>query len=94
MRLLQIFCILQLMDIITTLVAFQYGAVEMNPLVGHFLKMGPVVGLFASKMLVCGVAAMFLYRQKMRTLLIANAAYGCIILWNITTTILLSQNVA
>jgi hypothetical protein len=84
MKSLTIFLALQLMDIATTLVALDLGAAEQNPIVGHFLSLGPVGGLLLSKLVVMGLAGLFVSAGRMQTIRLANFCFGLIVAWNIS----------
>ena len=72
------FVVLQLLDLMTTLIAFRLGAVEVNPLVAHLaVYFGRTGGVIASK-LVAIVIAMGIKRR----IWIINLFYAGIIIWN------------
>lgn len=73
------FIVLQTLDLVTTLVAFHFGASEMNPLVGHLAKaFGPVGGILCSK-----VIAILIALRVRRLLWLVNLFYTGVICWNI-----------
>ena len=78
------FITLQILDLITTLGAFALGGTETNPLVGHFLVLGPIRGLLLSKTLVIAIAASGAALGKARGIRIANLAFCGIVVWNLT----------
>jgi hypothetical protein len=72
------FIVLQLLDLGTTLIAFHFGAFEVNPLVGHLTKMfGPAGGVLVSK--VFAVLIAFRVRKLMW---VANLFYMGVVFWN------------
>lgn len=72
------FVVLQLLDLLTTLIAFRLGAVEVNPLVAHLaVYFGKTGGVIASKLLAI-VIAMGIKRR----IWIINLFYAVIIIWN------------
>lgn len=73
------FATLQLFDILTTLLAFRAGAVEVNPLVGHFnAHFGAIGGLFISK-----VIAVLIALGVRRRLWMINLFYLGVVFWNL-----------
>ena len=84
MKLLPAFILLQLMDVATTIVALNLGAAEQNPVIGRLMALGPIPGLIMSKLVVIGLAALFLTWGKTRALRLANVAFGLIVTWNLT----------
>jgi hypothetical protein len=80
------FAALQLLDLLTTLAAFHFGAFEVNPMVAHLTtQFGRVRGLIVSK-LIAIVIAMGVRKR----LWIVNLFYTLIILWNIIVIVTLS----
>jgi len=80
---LAVFALLQVVDLATTLIAMAMGGGEQNPIVAHFMALGPVRGLILSKLLVCGIAATGALLHKDRGLRRANLAFSGIIAWNL-----------
>jgi hypothetical protein len=65
------FFVLQALDLATTLVAFHFGAFEVNPLVGRLTTLlGPTGGVLASK-----VIAVFVALRLRKLLWVANLFY-------------------
>jgi hypothetical protein len=79
------FAALQLLDLLTTLVAFHVGAFEVNPLVAHLtVKFGRVRGVLISKVIAVAIA------MGVRKLLwVVNLFYAFVIGWNILMLTLL-----
>jgi len=72
------FVVLQLLDLLTTLAAFHFGAFEVNPLVGHLTTLlGPAGGVLASKVIAVAIA----FRVR-RLLWIVNLFYAGVVCWN------------
>jgi len=82
MRILQAkssFILLQVLDLITTLVAFHYGAFEVNPLVARLTTyLGATGGVLASKV----IAVLIAWRVR-RLLWVVNLFYLAIVGWNV-----------
>src|SRR5262245_39848446 len=72
------FIVLQGLDLLTTMVAFRMGAVEVNPLIAHLTAtFGRFNGVLISKLIAIGIA------MGVRKLIwVVNAFYALIIAWN------------
>jgi hypothetical protein len=72
------FIILQVLDLATTLLAFELGAFEMNPLVARLaVYLGPVGGVLCSKAIAC----LIILRVR-RLMWLANIIYTGVVFWN------------
>ena len=89
MRILQSrssFIVLQILDFLTTLLAFHLGAFEINPIVARLTVMfGPVGGVLCSKLI-----AIFIAAGVRKRLWIVNLFYSGIVCWNIIILVMLS----
>ena len=76
-----LFLTLQVADLLTTLLAFQLGGFEANPLVARLLPhLGPVAGLLAAKF----AAVLIMLGLRSGTLIrLGNVAYLGIVSWNV-----------
>lgn len=73
------FILFQVLDLLSTLIAFHYGALEANPLVAHFTtSLGWVRGLIVSKLIAIAIAM-----GVKRLLWVVNILYAGIIIWNL-----------
>ncbi len=80
------FVVLQVLDILTTLAAFHYGAFEANPLVARLTReFGVTGGLIAGK-----VIALLIVVGVRRRVWIVNLFYGAVVVWNIYVVLSLS----
>jgi len=81
------FVVLQALDLVTTLVAFHFGAFEVNPLVGRFTSaFGPTGGVLVSKL----IAILIVFRVR-KLMWIANIFYLGIVCWNTAILLALSH---
>ena len=72
------FVVLQVLDLVTTLIAFHFGAFEMNPQVAKLTTvLSPTAGLVVSKMIAVLIA---LRMQKL--LWVVNLFYVGVVCWN------------
>jgi hypothetical protein len=80
------FAALQVLDLLTTLVAFHLGAFEVSPLVAwltrHFGRLG---GVFMSKAIAVVIAL-----GVKRLLWVVNLFYAGVVCWNLIVLIILS----
>ncbi len=81
------FIVLQVLDLATTLVAFRFGAFEMNPLVANLTtQFGPLRGVLMSKLICVAIAL-----GVRRLVWIVNLYYLGIVSWNVVVVLLLSH---
>ncbi len=77
-----IFIGLQLMDLVTTWIAFSQGAVELNPVVRALMPWtGRFLAVLTSK--VGLILLVLLLSRRAWTLCFANVLYTCIVAWNV-----------
>jgi hypothetical protein len=83
------FFVLQALDLATTLIAFHFGAFEVNPLVSRLTTLlGPTGGVLASKVVAVLIAL------RLRNLLwVANLFYLGVVCWNTLIVLILSHSV-
>lgn len=80
------FIVLQVLDLLTTLIAFHFGAFEVNPMVARLTSaFGPTGGVLISK-----VFAVLIAIRVRKLLWVANLFYTSIVCWNIFVLIALS----
>ena len=72
------FIVLQVLDLVTTLIAFHFGAFEVNPLVGRLTTIfGPAGGVLFSKI----IAVLIIFRVR-KLMWVANLFYVGVVCWN------------
>lgn len=77
------FVVLQLLDLLTTLVAFHFGAYEVNPLVAHLtVQFGRFRGVLISKLIAIAIAM-----GIRRLVWVVNLFYAVVVGWNIVVMI-------
>lgn len=80
--LIGIWLVLNLIDFITTIIGFELGGRELNPLINLFANNYLFFGLY--KVLIpFGVYIYYLYTNKVKSLIILNAIMIMIIYWNL-----------
>ena len=81
------FVVLQVLDLATTLLAFELGAFEMNPLVARLAGfLGPIGGVLCSKAIAC----LIIFRVR-RLMWLANIIYTGVVFWNCVILFALSH---
>jgi hypothetical protein len=81
------FIVLQILDLITTLVAFHFGGFELNPLVGRLTAVfGATGGVLFSKV----VAVLIVFRVR-KLMWFANLFYLVVVCWNVFVLLALSH---
>jgi hypothetical protein len=80
-----LFCALQLLDGLTTLVFLHLGVAEGNPLVRFALGLSasPVVPIAVVKAAGCALAFAAWRRRRTRVLRVANIVFAVCVLWNV-----------
>jgi len=80
---LALFFYLQLLDALTTLSGFSLGAQEGSPFVQALVRLGPVMGLFACKVVAALVVAACFFVGRPYLVRWINYWYAGLVLWNI-----------
>ena len=92
MLVIQVFIYLQILDFLTTMVGFRFGAHEASPFIVKLIhSSSPAVGVAASKMLGLGIGGICVATNRVKLLSLANYWYAALIVWNLST--LLSNRV-
>lgn len=82
------FATLQVLDLLTTLAAFHWGGLEVNPLVARMtLLFGRFGGVLMSKVIVVLIAL-----GVKRLLWVVNLFYAGVVCWNILVLVILSRS--
>ncbi len=79
---LNIFLCLQALDLLTTLVGFQFGAAEASPFIRALMHLGPAAGVVLSKVMACALAGICIWLGKHRLIRWANYWYFGLVVWN------------
>lgn len=80
----QIFLFLQVLDLLTTLVGFKYGAGEASPFVRWLMQHGAVAGLAACKLLALALAGLCVWMKKLYLIRWISYWYAGLIVWNLS----------
>ena len=82
-RPITIFLILQVLDVLTTLIGLRLGASEGNGFVGHLIQAGPLTGLVLAKILAAILAACAIFLGRRRVLVFLNYWFAAVVTWNL-----------
>ena len=80
---LSLFLYLQLLDALTTLTGFSLGAQEGSPFVQALVRWGPVIGLFACKVVALAVVGVCFWLGRPYLVRWINYWYAALVLWNV-----------
>ncbi len=80
---LQVFLYLQILDVLTTWLGFKIGLIEASPFIHALMKVGPMGGVLASKLVALGLAAFCVHRQRFREIRLINYWYAGLVVWNL-----------
>lgn len=84
---IRMFCVLQVLDFVTTMIFLQLGEQEANPMIVWMMSLGPIIGVGLAKLMVLVIGGVVL--KNPIAILIANVAYIGIVGWNTLTIIIL-----
>ena len=77
-----LFIVLQCLDLLTTLLVFERGGLELNPVVRSLMPfMGRAMAVFVCKATL--VAVICAFSRRKRVLLFANILYTGVVIWNL-----------
>lgn len=79
----QIFLYLQVLDFLTTLVGFRFGAAEASPFIRLLMHYGPVVGVAASKVIALALGGLCVALHRQHLLRWVSYWYGGLVVWNL-----------
>ena len=85
----QVFLYLQVLDVLTTVVALRMGAAEASPFIRMLMNFGPVTGLLGAKLIGAALGAYCVATRRFRTIQIVNYIFAALILWNLTNILYL-----
>jgi hypothetical protein len=78
-----IFVYLQLLDFLTTVVGFRFGAAEASPFIRILMHWGPAVGVAASKVVALALGGVCIWLHKTHLLRWVSYWYGGLVVWNL-----------
>src|SRR5664279_2225188 len=87
---LTVFVVLQLLDILTTLLGLQVGAQESSVFLGRLMRAGPVAALLIAKIIAVLLVAVAMKFRRPRVVVFLNYWFAVVVSWNLGV-LLLSQ---
>jgi hypothetical protein len=85
---LTVFVILQVLDVLTTLMGLRMGAHETSIFIGQLMNAGPVGGLLLSKIFAVFLVASALRFKRPRLVVFLNYWFAAVITWNLTMIVI------
>jgi hypothetical protein len=80
-----VFVILQLLDILTTLLGIGVGAAEASVFVGRLMRLGPLPALLISKIIGVALVSIALLMRRPRVVPFLNLWFCSLVTWNLFT---------
>jgi hypothetical protein len=80
---LTVFVVLQILDILTTLMGLRMGAHEASMFLGQLMRVGPVAALLLAKIMAVLLAAAALKFKRPRVVVFLNYWFSAIVTWNL-----------
>jgi len=80
---LAVFVLLQLVDIVTTLLGLRIGAHEGSFFIGRLMKMDPMAALLISKLFAVCLVGMALRWRRPRVVVLLNYWSAIVVAWNL-----------
>jgi Na+/alanine symporter len=87
---LTVFVVLQVLDILTTLLGVQLGAREGSMFLGRLMRAGPVAALLIAKIIAVLLVAIAMKFKRPRVVVFLNYWFAAVVSWNLVI-ILLTQ---
>ncbi len=84
MNYVEVFVLLQSLDMLTTLVGQRVGASEASPFIAWLMRLTtPLLGLVIAKCIAFGWAGYCLHRRKPFAIVLANYFFAAVVIWNL-----------
>ena len=80
---LTVFVVLQVLDVLSTLIGLNVGAQEASIFVGRLMNAGPVAALLISKILAVALVAVALKFRRTRVIVFLNYWFAAVVSWNL-----------
>jgi hypothetical protein len=82
------FVILQVLDILTTLLGLEMGARESSLFIGRLMQVGPIAALLIAKLFAALLVAAALRFRRPRLVVFLNYWFAAVVAWNLGTILL------
>ena len=80
---LAVFVLLQLMDVLTTLVGLRVGAHEGSVFIARLMKVNPMAALWISKLIAVILVGVALRWRRPRVVVLVNYWAALVVVWNL-----------
>jgi hypothetical protein len=80
---LTVFVVLQLLDMLTTLLGLRMGAQEGSLFLGRLMRAGPVAALLIAKIIAVLLVAMAMKFKRPRMVVFLNYWFAAVVSWNL-----------
>jgi Domain of unknown function (DUF5658) len=80
---LTVFVVLQVLDILTTLMGLEMGAQEASMFLGQLMRVGPVAALLIAKIMAVLLVATALKFKRPRVVVFLNYWFAVLVSWNL-----------
>lgn len=80
---LQVFCYLQILDVLTTWLGFRIGLSEASPFIRMLMGLGPLAALLGSKVVALGLGAVCVWSGRLHVIRLINYWYAALVIWNL-----------
>ena len=83
MTLIEVFVLLQVLDLVTTLAGLRLGGAELNPFITSLMQITePAIGLIVAKMVAFGMGGFFIWKHQTRLIRRINYVFAVLVVWN------------
>jgi hypothetical protein len=82
-RAFTIFIVLQVLDVLTTLLGLRLGAGESNFFIGRLMQLGPLPGLLISKLICLSMVVTIVIFGRGRVMRLLNPWCAAVVTWNL-----------
>jgi hypothetical protein len=80
---LQVFCYLQVLDVLTTWLGFRIGLSEASPFIRMLMGFGPMAAVLGSKVVALGLGALCVWSGRLHVIRLINYWYAGLVIWNL-----------
>jgi hypothetical protein len=81
------FVVLQVLDILTTMIGLQMGAREASIFIGRLMQVGPVAALLIAKIFAVLLVAAAMKFKRPRVVVFLNYWFAVVVSWNLGTIV-------
>src|SRR5215471_7299757 len=81
------FVVLQVLDILTTMIGLQMGAREASIFIGRLMQVGPVAALLIAKIFAVLLMATAMKFKRPRVVVFLNYWFALVVSWNLGTIV-------